>query len=249
MHSSPILPLPQQPQSVLSVGTFVLYFRFHMYKTPHGVCPSPSDWLHSVWQPLGPSMFLQVAWFHSFLWLSSILACVCVYTPSSLSIHLSVDIYVVSMSAEFLSAPCASFVQQDGPVSMKARYLITYSHNGTLHRYRCAFWKEPRVPLCYVHSPLLGFPGGSDGKKAACNAGDQDLTLESGRSSGEENGNPLQYSSLENSMDRGAWWATVHEITKSRTHLNDYHLLILHFNQPSIWTNVLSGFLILRFHM
>jgi len=48
----------------------------------------------------------------------------------------------------------------------------------------------------------LGFPGGSDGKESACNEGDR-----SGRSPGEGNGNPLQYSCLENPMDRGTWWA------------------------------------------
>ena len=49
------------------------------------------------------------------------------------------------------------------------------------------------------------FPGGSDGKESACNAGDQGLIPNSGRSPGEENGNPQQYSCLENPMDRGAW--------------------------------------------
>ena len=50
-----------------------------------------------------------------------------------------------------------------------------------------------------------GFPGGSDGKESACNVGDPGSTLGSERSPGEENGNPLQYSCLENSMDGGAW--------------------------------------------
>ena len=59
-----------------------------------------------------------------------------------------------------------------------------------------------------------GFPGGSDGKEPACNAGDLDLISGSGRSPGEGNGYPLQYSCLENSMDRGAWQATVHAVTK-----------------------------------
>ena len=57
----------------------------------------------------------------------------------------------------------------------------------------------------------------SDGKASACNAGDLGLIPGSGRYPGEGNGNPLQYSCLENSMDRGAWWAIVHEVAKSRT--------------------------------
>ena len=53
------------------------------------------------------------------------------------------------------------------------------------------------------------FPGGSDSKESACNAGDPGTIPGSGRSPGEGNGNPLQYSCLENSMDRGAWQAIV----------------------------------------
>ena len=52
----------------------------------------------------------------------------------------------------------------------------------------------------------MGFLGGSDGKESACNAGDLNLIPESGRSPGEGNGNPFQYSCLENSVDRAAWW-------------------------------------------
>ena len=65
------------------------------------------------------------------------------------------------------------------------------------------------------------FPGGSDGKVSAYNVGDVGLIPGSGRSSGEGNGNPLQYSCLENPVDRGAWWATVHGVAKSRTRLRD----------------------------
>ena len=53
------------------------------------------------------------------------------------------------------------------------------------------------------------FPGGSDGKESACSVGDLRLIPGLGRSPGEGNGNPLQYSGLENPVDRGAWWATV----------------------------------------
>ena len=62
-----------------------------------------------------------------------------------------------------------------------------------------------------------GFLGGSDGKESACNAGDLGLIPGSGRSPGEGNGNLLQYSCLENPMDRGAWSATVHGVAKSQT--------------------------------
>ena len=66
-------------------------------------------------------------------------------------------------------------------------------------------------------SVTKGFPGGSDGKESACSVGDPGFISGSGRSLGEGNGNPLQYSCLENSMDKGTWWATVHEVTKSKT--------------------------------
>ena len=58
--------------------------------------------------------------------------------------------------------------------------------------------------------------GGSDSKESACNAGDPGLISGLGRTPGEGNSNPLQYSCLENPMDRGAWWATVHGVSKSQ---------------------------------
>ena len=64
---------------------------------------------------------------------------------------------------------------------------------------------------------MWGFHGGSDGKESACNVGDPGSIPGSGRSAGEVNGYPLQYSCLENPMDRGAWQATVHGVTKSWT--------------------------------
>ena len=72
---------------------------------------------------------------------------------------------------------------------------------------------------------LMGFPGSSDGKASAYNAGDPGSIPGSGRSPGEGNSNPLQYSCLENPMDWGAWWATVHGVAKSRTQLSDFSLL------------------------
>ena len=68
---------------------------------------------------------------------------------------------------------------------------------------------------------MEGFPGGSVGKQTAYNAGDPGLIPGLGRSPGEGNGDPLQYSSLENPMDGGAWRATVHGVAKSQTRLSD----------------------------
>ena len=68
---------------------------------------------------------------------------------------------------------------------------------------------------------LMGFAGGSDGNESAYNAGDSGSIPGSGRSPGEGNGYPLQYSHLDNSTDRGAWQATVHGVTKSWTQPSD----------------------------
>ena len=85
------------------------------------------------------------------------------------------------------------------------------------HKDRHSF-EIPASPVSPEHTRLLavtlGFPGGSDSKESACNAGDLGLIPGSGRSPGEGNGYPLRYSCLENSVDRGAWWATVHRGAK-----------------------------------
>ena len=84
----------------------------------------------------------------------------------------------------------------------------------------------------------MGFPGGSEVKASVCNAGDLGSIPGSGRSPGGGNGNPLQYSCLENPMDGGAWWATVHGVGKRRTRLSqlsDLPLIYLHdYNNVNI---------------
>ena len=74
----------------------------------------------------------------------------------------------------------------------------------------------------------MGLSGGSDGKESACIAGDLSLLPGLGRSAGEGNGYPLQYSGLENSMDGGDWQAIVHGVAKSRTQLSHFHIHV-HF--------------------
>ena len=73
------------------------------------------------------------------------------------------------------------------------------------------------ICLVSMHIPSLGFPSGSDSKETADNVEHCGLIPKLGRSPGEGQGNPLQYSCLENSMDRGAWWAPVHGVEKSQT--------------------------------
>ena len=93
------------------------------------------------------------------------------------------------------------------------------------HAYNC----KDRSTLKYIlvnnflHylSSISGFPSSSVGKESTCNAGDQHSIPGSGRSSGEGDGNPVQYSCLENPMDRGAWQATVHGVAKSQTQLSN----------------------------
>ena len=80
------------------------------------------------------------------------------------------------------------------------------------------------IPIWLLYLSTFSFPGGSDSKESACNAGDLGLIPGLGRSLGEGNSYPLQYSCLENSMDRGAWQATVHGVAKNWTWLSDLHL-------------------------
>ena len=95
-----------------------------------------------------------------------------------------------------------------------------------------SLWEKQYIS-CWAHI-YQGFLGGSVVKNVPVNerdAGDVDLIPGSGRSSGGGNGNPLQYSCLKNPIDRGAWWATVHEVTESDTtgllsmHTYTYHLV------------------------
>ena len=96
----------------------------------------------------------------------------------------------------------AGRVSDEGLMLKIGKELIQLNSNKRIIIIKLNTGKAPERPPC---SP--------NGKESACNAGEQGLIPGSGRSSGEENGNSLQYSCLENSIDRGAWWATVHGVT------------------------------------
>ena len=72
--------------------------------------------------------------------------------------------------------------------------------------------------LCTFYRVFLG---DSDRKESSCNVGDVGLIPGTRRSLGEGNGYPLQYSCLENSMDRGTWWTVVHEVSQNQTRVSD----------------------------
>ena len=101
-------------------------------------------------------------------------------------------------------------------------------HRLVPHGWRSRHWlqtlasSEVGLRNLYWHP---GFPGGSEVKASACNVGDLGLIPGLGRSPGEGKGNPLQYSCLEDPMDGGAWWATVHRLPKSRTRLSNFTYL------------------------
>ena len=88
--------------------------------------------------------------------------------------------------------------------------------------------------IWWTYTLFRRFPGGLDGKEFAHNAGDPGSVPGLGRSPGEGHGNPLQYSCLENPMNRGARWATVHGVAKSRTGLSDF--TFTHFTrEKELW--------------
>ena len=97
-------------------------------------------------------------------------------------------------------------------------------HHWNLRAHKVEIWVEVgREGEKQFSCLVVCLPGGSEGKESACNAGYLGSISGSGRSAGEGNGNPLQYSCLENSMDRGAWQTTVYEVTKNWIQLSNQH--------------------------
>ena len=99
----------------------------------------------------------------------------------------------------------------------------------------CFYWSLYLLFFYIMYAVWPGFPGGSEVKASASNAGEPGSIPGAGRSPAEGNGNPLQYSCQKNPMDWGAWWAAVHGVTKSRTRLSDFTYLGLkkHFDYES----------------
>ena len=95
---------------------------------------------------------------------------------------------------------------------------------------------------------ILGLPGSSDSKESSCSAGDLSSIPGWGISPGEGNGNPLQYSCLENPMDGGAWQVTVYGVPKSRTRLSDFTFTFFTISFLLLFIPNYKNFLILMFN-
>ena len=98
------------------------------------------------------------------------------------------------------------------------RFLLPYFPNVTSFSPTLSCFSPVAIVFPYFHA---GFPGGLDGKESACNLGDPGLIPGLGRCPGGGHSNPLQYSCLENPMDRGTWWYTVQGVAQNHTRLSD----------------------------
>ena len=108
-----------------------------------------------------------------------------------------------------------------------------YNKDNSYPNYKYFMWLFKRSILTFIYARVMS-SGGSDGKASVYNAGDLGSIPESGRSPGEGNGNPLQFSCLENPMDGGGWWATVHGVAKSQTRLSDFTFTFHVYVKPSL---------------
>ena len=146
-------------------------------------------------------------------------------TPSicqtfSLALLGYTDVYVTACNRLLDLLPSASALNLHSTRTQSSIWLAVLFFNRKFKTVYLSFG----FPVSFPH--IRGFPGSSDSKESACNAGDPGLIPGSGSSPGEGNSNPLQYSCLEKSMDRGAWRATVHGVTKRHVWVTNPSLLL-----------------------
>ena len=160
------------------------------------------------------------------------------------SLRLLFFSYLILFNIEY-NAQAKKKRVQNSEIYHKANTCVTTGFIRKTKHLSCPL--PPALPNPSPHQLLL-LPCFSRGSQSACDAGDLGSTPGSGRSPGEGNGCPLQYSCLENSMDRGAWRATVHGFSKSQTRLSNEHLHIFTFPSTKgisilTWTVIVSLFL------
>ena len=135
-------------------------------------------------------------------------------------IHMLINSLIHSLYSRVYPFICSSFHCPFGHQFPHMWFLLS-SFPSSIHALLHSRIYSKSLWLIHFTQQFMGFPGGSDGKESACNAGDLGSISGLGRSPGEGNGNPLQYSGLENSMDRRAWQAIVHGFAKIQTGLSD----------------------------
>ena len=163
--------------------------------------------------------------------------CLCYWEPQNLLSHFKGKFIFPAFIQWYWASQNHSFYKES----------LLWAHPGALWQLEGWDWEcgggqvaGTRRTGLYVYLWLIpGFPVGSNGKESACSAGVLGSIPGTGRSPGEWNGYPLQYSWLENAMDRGAWWATVHSVTKEldmteRLTINGWFTLLCDRNQHNI---------------
>ena len=151
-----------------------------------------------------------------------VFTCVCLVS-CSLTIYVHSHDYHQSQDTEVFqhkNSLCYIIVRTR-TVPVSTSHFILFSNLHLCHFKNVIKWNH--LVCNILKLPFKIFPGGSDGKESTCIVGGPGSISGSGRSPGGLKGYPLQSSCLENPRDRGAWWATIHGVTKSQTRLSDYH--------------------------
>ena len=157
--------------------------------------------------------FLQVLWISILLKVKVAQLCLTLCDPMDCTVHGILQARILEWVA-FPFSRGSSQPRDWTQVSLIAGGLFTSWATREALLY---YWRLPNTPfICEALVSVPGLPGGSGVKNPPSDAGDAGSIPGSGRSPRGGNGNPLQYACLENPMNRGAWWATVHRVTKSQ---------------------------------
>ena len=132
-------------------------------------------------------------------------------------LHVYVRYLVIKLRSKI--KVCKGYMyESEGLATWTVNSILEYNRR---NNYTLEVWENVQDDDFWTWEYILGFPGGLHGKESVSNTGDLGSIPGFGSSPGEGNGNPLQYSCLENSKDREASWVTVHGVAKSQTRLSD----------------------------
>ena len=153
--------------------------------------------------------------------------------------YLFLNVFSLS-SLSVLPSSQVQYIKTKSSTGLFLNRLIQFNLNSNRAELKLIFCPSYNEPFWYVLSVIQDLPGGSAMKNMPDNAENKDSIPGSGRSLGKENGNPLHYSCLGNSMDRGDWQATIHGVGKSWIQLSDWTTTTI--NEPNLFSNEVSKF-------